>query len=73
MVAVWPVIMFVVLGVCGGVGGCWTDGVDEVLKVPTPATDSATILTCPSAPAERQEPIGDPARTFEYNPETRFT
>ena len=44
-----------------------------VLKVPTPATDSATILTCPSAPAERQEPIGDPARTFEYNPETRFT
>ena len=64
--AVWPVVVLAVLGVCGGVGGCWTDGVDEVLKVPPP-TESAILIICPSAPAERQEPgaLGEPARKFE--------
>lgn len=50
-------VVFVVLGVWGGVGGCWTEGVDKVLH------GSARIWT--SAP---ERPIGELTRKFELNP-----
>ena len=46
----WPAKVFVVLGVCGGVGGCWPEGVDKVLKVA--ADESLALAVCPSAAFE---------------------
>lgn len=59
--AVGPFVVLAVLGVWGGVGGCWTEDVDEVLNEPIPTLES-TGRVWPSAP---DRPMGETAPTFE--------